>query len=49
MFALSLMSVMAVLAYSTAFLVSPPRLWLSDAANDVESSMYLLADIPAVL
>ena len=47
--ALSDMSVIAMFAYSTAASVSPPRLWSSDALNDVACSMYWFALMPAVL
>lgn len=46
--ALSLISVIAMFAYSTAAAVSPPKPWRSEAENDVASSMYWLALIPAV-
>ena len=47
-FTLSLMSTMAVLAYSAALTVSPPTEETSDAAKPVTCSMYWLALMPAV-
>lgn len=48
-FALSLMSTMAVLAYFAAFTVSPPSEETSEAEKPVTCSMYWLALMPAVL
>ena len=48
-FALSLMSTMAVLAYSAALTVSPPSEETSAAEKPVTCSMYWLALMPAVL
>ena len=49
LFALSLMSRMAMSATSAAFCVSPPRDWMSDAEKEVTCSMYRFADTPAVM
>ena len=48
-FCLSDISVIAVLAYSAAFSVSPPRDCNSDAEKLVTVSIYSFADKPAVL
>ena len=48
-FALSLMSTMAVLAYSAALTVSPPSDETSAAEKPVACSMYRFALRPAVL
>ena len=48
-FALSLMSTMAVLAYFAAFTVSPPSEETSEAEKPVTCSMYRLALKPAVM